>query len=874
MPTDPLSILIVEDDAVLRLNIRLWLHHVGCEVVECANWNEANAAMVHGRFDLALVDLRCSEDDVSPTLEGGLICLGRFRKAHPTLSILAVTGDPDEAHSGVVAYEHGASHILHKPLQKNELVNTVRLFAVLNRYLAEIDGIDDSKVKELFPSAFLPILSHYQLTNQKIVERLIQTRFAADQLQQILDAVPVELGLFDSRGCLLMSNRLLRDKHRLAMPDRPRKCDLYQPDPNQRDGESNDTQRSVSPSGEFYLLKETPIASYRGETGCELVAATNVTLIRRMELLIANIYEWGTTHALNLAAYEAVRSIAKLGFDRAHFYLKRPDGSMSLVATSTMKPGDLDTMPNRPIIRADDELMKQAFDARKPLVIKFADLPKYERDKTIHGEGTTWLIKCPIFVDGIETAMVCIEIDPDGPEPSPMLLASLNDLSPALGEMLAGIIRRERLRWSELLNSTRSRMVKIDDVDHLIEAILTDMSSLMNASASYVLASGHDCLANEYKIQYSDKNPEFFSPDYRARIDIGVNGRCFRTRTVILCEDYQHEPETPEYIEYVRDKQPQAFDQIRRIKSLIAMPLLRGESVFGIVIIFFHDARTFHPWLSPILQDFLKDFSIAYEAIQSRIVNKRNEQLDLFRFLFVGLNHKLVNIFSPLEHDMKLIATLLGNPDQSTKIGRTLQRSSESIRLLQVELTDIHNQAKSNEFEPKPVDLNLCIRKAYGEARLRHTKYLQYGTDYEWNHDVPDDMIVLGHPVFLPMVFSAVINNALDSIRLRRSRSDDLHGVISLTSRCDGDRVEITIEDNGDGVDFRYQEHGIDHFVSTKNNNTTGNEQHGGVGLSTAREALRICDGTIELHNRDDQRGARVIINLKLIPSTPSGVLS
>ncbi len=66
-----------------------------------------------------------------------------------------------------------------------------------------------------------------------------------------------------------------------------------------------------------------------------------------------------------------------------------------------------------------------------------------------------------------------------------------------------------------------------------------------------------------------------------------------------------------------------------------------------------------------------------------------------------------------------------------------------------------------------------------------------------------------------------------------------------IESPVDGQSVQITVEDQGRGVDPELQDHVFEPFISSKN--TVGV----GMGLTVARHALRTMGGEATLSNRE-----------------------
>jgi DNA-binding response OmpR family regulator len=118
----PPYILIVEDDAKVRLLLRRCFEGEGFRVSEAGSGAEAMERLTAGTFDLVTLDLNLPDGD-------GL-AVGRDIRARSAVPIIMVTGKGDTI-DRVVGLELGADDYITKPFQLRELVARVR--AVLRR---------------------------------------------------------------------------------------------------------------------------------------------------------------------------------------------------------------------------------------------------------------------------------------------------------------------------------------------------------------------------------------------------------------------------------------------------------------------------------------------------------------------------------------------------------------------------------------------------------------------------------------------------------------------------------------------------------------------------------------------------------------------
>ena len=131
--TDPITILVVDDHAVVREGLRAFLAlQDDVEVVgEAADGEEAVEAVVRLEPDVALVDL------VMPRVDG-IQAIGRIRAERPEARVIVLTSFVDEDRM-LPAVRAGAVGYLRKDVQPQDLVRAIRTVHAGNAVLAPTD---------------------------------------------------------------------------------------------------------------------------------------------------------------------------------------------------------------------------------------------------------------------------------------------------------------------------------------------------------------------------------------------------------------------------------------------------------------------------------------------------------------------------------------------------------------------------------------------------------------------------------------------------------------------------------------------------------------------------------------------------------------
>ena len=115
-------ILVVDDDASVRVAIRKILVHAGYEVVEAADGTAALRAYREQPADLVISDIFMPETD-------GMETTIRLREEFPDTKVVAISGggyDFDKKQMLRVAEMLGAQRTLTKPFERSELLDVVR----------------------------------------------------------------------------------------------------------------------------------------------------------------------------------------------------------------------------------------------------------------------------------------------------------------------------------------------------------------------------------------------------------------------------------------------------------------------------------------------------------------------------------------------------------------------------------------------------------------------------------------------------------------------------------------------------------------------------------------------------------------------------
>ncbi|MCP4093290.1 MAG: sigma-54-dependent Fis family transcriptional regulator [Planctomycetes bacterium] len=113
-----LRVLVVDDEADIRLGLTRLLESLGIEAEQAADGREALAAFTDGEWDLVLTDL------MMPGMTGAEL-LVEIKKEHPQTAVVLLTGF-GSIQVAVQCLQDGASHFLTKPFDNQDVLSIIQ----------------------------------------------------------------------------------------------------------------------------------------------------------------------------------------------------------------------------------------------------------------------------------------------------------------------------------------------------------------------------------------------------------------------------------------------------------------------------------------------------------------------------------------------------------------------------------------------------------------------------------------------------------------------------------------------------------------------------------------------------------------------------
>jgi two-component system, NtrC family, sensor kinase len=415
----------------------------------------------------------------------------------------------------------------------------------------------------------------------------------------------------------------------------------------------------------------------------------------------------------------------------------------------------------------------------------------------------------------------------------------------ALEEVLRAV--NSSLELETVLSTIISRAVQLSDADEGTIYEFNDNEQMFVPRSAYGMTAERVAALRERRIKLGETHL----------------GRSAILRAPVYVEDVQQDPSIPN-----------AGDVLPGIHAVLAVPLLRNDTVIGGLVIRRRTEVGFPETIVTLMQTFSGQAVLAIEnarlfqeagrartAAEAALVDLRRAQDRLVQSekmaslgqLTAGIAHEIKNPLNFVNNFAALSAELTDELNEVLKptslAGNVREEVDELTGLLKDNLQKVvqhgkradsivknmllHSREGSGEHRPADINalLDESLNLAYHGARAEKP---QFNVTLQRDFDAMAGMIEL-FPQEITRVFLNLISNGFYAVTKRKAENggSGFEPVLSAATRNLGDTVEIRIRDNGTGIPAEVKEKMFNPFFTTK---PAG--EGTGLGLSMSHDII------------------------------------
>jgi PAS domain S-box-containing protein len=236
-----------------------------------------------------------------------------------------------------------------------------------------------------------------------------------------------------------------------------------------------------------------------------------------------------------------------------------------------------------------------------------------------------------------------------------------------------------------------------------------------------------------------------------------------------------------------------------------------------------------------VVQD-ISDRKKAEEALVE--ANRRKDEF------LATLSHELRNPLAPISSGLELLRMVQDDPVQVDRILSTMERQTHQLTTLVDDLMDLSRIAKAKlEVRKTHVLLRDVVEIAVDSVRsiLVHNQH-------EFHLFLPESDIYLNaDPQRLAQVLINLLSNA--------AKYTSPGGHVELRAQLEGERVLVTVSDNGIGIPKAMQSQIFEMFSQVKHPLEKGFSGLG-IGLTLVKSLVRMHGGEVEVFSEGEGQGA------------------
>jgi signal transduction histidine kinase len=205
----------------------------------------------------------------------------------------------------------------------------------------------------------------------------------------------------------------------------------------------------------------------------------------------------------------------------------------------------------------------------------------------------------------------------------------------------------------------------------------------------------------------------------------------------------------------------------------------------------------------------------------------RKERLAAVGELAGGVAHEIRNPLAGIGGALNVLSRELPADDENQELMEEMQRQ---VRRMEHLVADLLAYARPGKMDPEWTQIHMILKQAAGTVQQLSA--------------IPDADLVLDLDPQVRDVFADAreLEHAFENLILNAFQAVSTGGKVQVRTRQLRDRVRVSIQDDGCGMEQDVQERIFEPFFTTKARGT-------GLGLSLVRRAVENQEGTISLHS-------------------------
>ena len=279
------------------------------------------------------------------------------------------------------------------------------------------------------------------------------------------------------------------------------------------------------------------------------------------------------------------------------------------------------------------------------------------------------------------------------------------------------------------------------------------------------------------------------------------------------------------------EKQRVEEQRVFRRQLLATLAVVFVFAVLIILLIYFSNKMRKQRKELSVVNGEIKHINENLESLvtqRTKLLAETNKELDTFLY---KASHDLR---SPISSIIGLchIASHISKDESKElfeKVGQTSFAMDKQLKKLQI-ISEINNVKDFSLIQLLPIMMD--IKSKFNDSIQAH--------NIKFTIDCPEDLTFYSDPALIRAILFNLIENALLYSTLR----DNGHPEVRLSSHMEGDNVELSIYDNGIGVDASISHKLFDMFFKG-NENSKGN----GLGLYIVKRSAQALGGKVNLES-------------------------